>query len=90
MNTFWKLIVSTFGVVAVGALVGFGSIRADVSTLKEQRPVLEERMQAVEQHVSALKAATDTRAAADKEHRQRLNLDINTLDGKLDRLLERR
>ncbi len=90
MTNWWKLIVATFGVMAVGALLGFGSIQADVEMLKEQRPVLETRMQAVEQNVSALKAATDERAQADKEHRHRLSGELSSLDGKLDRLLERR
>lgn len=90
MNAYWKLAVSTFGVMAMGGLLAWGGIYADVETLKDQRPVLEVRMQAVEQNVSALKAATDTRADADKEHRQIIMKQLSQLGQKIDRLLQAR
>ena len=82
--------VAAGGILAgASGLIVAGGTSTDVANLKAAQPAIEQRLGAVEREVSGLKAATDERARADAEHRQRLDGKLGKLDGKLDRLLRR-
>lgn len=93
LNKTWNSVV--IAVAAGGILAGAsglilaGGTQADVAALKAAQPILERRMEAVEQGLAGLTSATEVRATADAEHRTQIKGDLSRLDGKLDALLRR-
>ena len=89
MNGWWKIIISTFGLAAISGLVAWGSLRADVNTLKDSAPANQLRMERVEQGLSRLTGVIEAQTQAAADLREAQQKQIESLDSKIDLLLQK-